>query len=299
MRNCIVRGRRRGKMKDIFDCFLKKKEYLVCVDSDGCAMDTMDSKHILCFGPCLIREWGLEAWQDEIQALWNQINLYTMTRGINRFKGLELALREIDRSWQKIPGLSELSAWTAAAPELSGAGLARYIQEEKPETEILKKTLSWSETVNQMVDRLPRQEKAPFKGAAEGLEELHRWADVAIVSSANEKAIMEEWKEWGLLRHTDIVMSQDAGSKAYCIGRLLGKGYKKEHVLMVGDAPGDRDAAALNGVLYYPILVKKEEASWERLRSQGLRLFVNGSYKGEYQDARLDEFEENLTPSSH
>ena len=59
-------------MKDIFDCFLKKKEYLVCVDSDGCAMDTMDSKHILCFGPCLIREWGLEAWQDEIQALWNQ-----------------------------------------------------------------------------------------------------------------------------------------------------------------------------------------------------------------------------------
>lgn len=286
-------------MRDIFDCFLKKKEYLVCVDSDGCAMDTMDSKHILCFGPCLIREWGLEAWQEEIQALWNQINLYTMTRGINRFKGLELALREIDRSWQRIPGLSELSAWTAGAPELSGAGLARYMEEEGQETEILKKALSWSEAVNQMVDQLPQQEKAPFKGAAEGLEALHRWADVAIVSSANEKAIMEEWKEWGLLRHADIVMSQDAGSKAYCIGRLLGKGYEKERVLMVGDAPGDRDAAALNGVLYYPILVKKEEASWERLRDEGLRFFVNGSYKGEYQDARLDEFEENLTPSPH
>lgn len=286
-------------MRDIFDCFLKKKEYLVCVDSDGCAMDTMDSKHILCFGPCLIREWGLEAWQEEIQALWNEINLYTMTRGINRFKGLELALREIDRNWQRIPGLSELSAWTAGAPELSGAGLARYMEEEGQKTEILKKALSWSEAVNQMVDQLPQQEKAPFKGAAEGLEELHRWADVAIVSSANEKAIMEEWKEWGLLRHADIVMSQDAGSKAYCIGRLLGKGYEKERVLMVGDAPGDRDAAALNGVLYYPILVKKEEASWERLRGEGLRFFVNGSYKGEYQDARLDEFEENLTPSPH
>ena len=24
---------------------MKKKEYLVCVDSDGCAMDTMDVKH--------------------------------------------------------------------------------------------------------------------------------------------------------------------------------------------------------------------------------------------------------------
>ena len=26
--------------------FEKKKEYLICVDSDGCAMDTMDIKHI-------------------------------------------------------------------------------------------------------------------------------------------------------------------------------------------------------------------------------------------------------------
>jgi len=25
--------------------FVKKKEYLLCVDSDGCAMDTMDIKH--------------------------------------------------------------------------------------------------------------------------------------------------------------------------------------------------------------------------------------------------------------
>ena len=29
----------------------KKKEWLVCVDSDGCAMDTMDSKHHQAFCP--------------------------------------------------------------------------------------------------------------------------------------------------------------------------------------------------------------------------------------------------------
>ncbi len=28
-----------------FSAFTPKKEWLVCVDSDGCAMDTMDSKH--------------------------------------------------------------------------------------------------------------------------------------------------------------------------------------------------------------------------------------------------------------
>lgn len=29
--------------------FAKRKDYLVCVDSDGCAMDTMDIKHFKCF----------------------------------------------------------------------------------------------------------------------------------------------------------------------------------------------------------------------------------------------------------
>ena len=35
--------------------FQRRHDYLVCVDSDGCAMDTMDCKHIHCFGPCIIQ----------------------------------------------------------------------------------------------------------------------------------------------------------------------------------------------------------------------------------------------------
>ena len=73
--------------------FVKKKEFLVCVDSDGCAMNTMDVKHIRCFGPCMVEEWGLEKWQSELLESWNQVNLYTLTRGINRFKGLATALK--------------------------------------------------------------------------------------------------------------------------------------------------------------------------------------------------------------
>ena len=64
-------------MTEIFDSFKKKKEYLVCIDSDGCAMDTMDIKHFRCFGPCMIQEWGLGPWRDAIQNRWNAINLYT------------------------------------------------------------------------------------------------------------------------------------------------------------------------------------------------------------------------------
>ena len=40
-----------GRTMSVFDFFEKKRDYLICVDSDGCAMDTMNCKHIHCFGP--------------------------------------------------------------------------------------------------------------------------------------------------------------------------------------------------------------------------------------------------------
>jgi hypothetical protein len=41
----------------IFDHFERKHDFLVCVDSDGCVMDTMNCKHFHCFGPCMVAEW--------------------------------------------------------------------------------------------------------------------------------------------------------------------------------------------------------------------------------------------------
>ena len=107
--------------------YQKKKEYLVCVDSDGCAMDTMDIKHIRCFGPCMVKQWKLEPWQDEILKRWNEINLYTMTRGINRFKGLAMALREIDQKYCRIEDLDTLVKWVDTTQELSNDALKAAI----------------------------------------------------------------------------------------------------------------------------------------------------------------------------
>ena len=47
-------------MMNSLEKFKKKKDFLICIDSDGCAMDTMDIKHIKCFGPCMINQWNLE-----------------------------------------------------------------------------------------------------------------------------------------------------------------------------------------------------------------------------------------------
>ena len=52
-------------------------------------------------------------------------------------------------------------------------------------------------------------------GVAQALEKAHRDADVAIVSSANLGAVLDEWDLYGLLEYTDVVLAQDAGSKAF------------------------------------------------------------------------------------
>jgi phosphoglycolate phosphatase-like HAD superfamily hydrolase len=272
--------------------FKKTHDYLICVDSDGCAMDTMDIKHFRCFGPCMVEEWGLEQWAQPILSRWNDINLYTMTRGINRFKGLALALREIDGKYRRIDGVDELERWVASAPALSNDGVKAAI--EAGGGEVLSKALSWSMKVNEIINALPFDVKKPFGGVLEGLKYAHGLADIAIVSSANLQAVEEEWALCGLLDHVDILLAQNVGSKAFCIQELLKKGYDNDKVLMTGDAPGDLDAAKSNGVLYYPILVRHEKESWAEFRETAVGKLTSGGYSGAYQQEKIEAFLSNL-----
>lgn len=148
--------------------------------------------------------------------------------------------------------------------------------------------------MNESINSLPEEEKVPFKGVREALAFAHDKVDVAIVSSANPDAVLEEWKRFGLLEHTDIVLAQDAGSKAFCIGELLKAGYDKEHVLMCGDAPGDMDAAEQNGVFFYPILVRHEKESWKEFREAAVEKLLDGTYGEDYQQKKTEAFLDNL-----
>lgn len=272
--------------------FVKKKAFLICVDSDGCAMDTMDIKHIRCFGPCMVEEWGLYKWEDSILKRWNDINLYTMTRGINRFKGLAKMLREIHDQYTPIEGIDQFELWVETSDELSNSAIEKALKQN--ENLCMQKALSWSNKVNVSIDQLSQEDKRPFEGVKEALKYAHEYADIAIVSSANAKAVLDEWELYGLLDYVDIVLAQDAGSKAYCIQQLLAKGYDHEHVMMTGDAPGDCQAAMKNGVFYFPILVRKETASWNEFKNVAVKRLVEGTYAGAYQKEKISLFEENL-----
>lgn len=282
-------------MGNVLDDFKKNKDFLICVDSDGCAMDTMDIKHIKCFGPCMIKEWNLEKWKDSILDRWNEINLYTMTRGINRFKGLAIALLEIDSKYKKIDGINEFIRWTNETTELSNEALELEIERNISDNICIKKALEWSRAVNKSINLLKDEEKNPFKGVKEALKKASGFADIAIVSSANRQAVLEEWEKHDLLQYVDIVLTQDVGSKAFCIGNLTEKGYSRDNILMVGDALGDYNAAKLNEVLYYPILVKRENESWTRFYNEIINKFIEKTYKKLYQDEVILEFKENLS----
>lgn len=279
-------------MSNPFSDFSKKKEYLVCIDSDGCAIDSMDIKHIRCFGPCMITEWGLDAHREEILKRWNQVNLYSMTRGINRFKGLAAALEEADRLYAKIEDVQTFVKWTEDSDELSNAALQQAIGETG--SICMKKALNWSREVNKAITELPKEDIRPFEHVQDVIRRLHETCDIAIVSSANYEAVKEEWTRFGLLTYVDVLLAQNAGSKKSCIERLLTYGYAKEHVLMTGDAPGDMDAAQSNGVLYYPILVSHESESWEQLEA-AVEKVKNNTFQGEYQAGLIQQFVDNLT----
>ena len=279
-------------MANDLDIFVPKHDFLICVDSDGCAMDTMDVKHYRCFGPCMVDEWGLEEWREPILRRWNDVNLYTMTRGVNRFKALAICLDEISRQYTPIDDIDSLNLWVETSPELSNGALKQAIAAAP--SPCLEKALSWSIAVNASITALPDEAKLPFPMVKEALAFAHERADVAIVSSANLDAVLAEWQEHGLLQHTDIVLSQNAGSKTFCIGELLKKGYAPDHVLMCGDAPGDRDAAQKNGVFFYPILVRGEKASWEEFIAEGFERLLSGSYAGGYQAKKISQFLKNL-----
>jgi phosphoglycolate phosphatase-like HAD superfamily hydrolase len=279
----------------IFDTFERKHDFLVCVDSDGCVMDTMNCKHFHCFGPCMVTEWGLEAWKDAILERWNVINLFSMTRGINRFKGLAMALGEINAQYTPITGIAALQHWADTAPALSNDAVAKAAAEATdPNAKLVfEKALAWSKAVNAAIVQLDESLKIPYEGAKEGLAAAHAFADVAMVSSANRDAVEEEWGKFGLLEHTDIVLAQDVGSKAACIKEMLKFGYDTSKVVMIGDAPGDCDAAEKNGVHYYPILVNHEKESWQEAIEIAFQKLADGAY-APYGAEKKKAFLENL-----
>lgn len=267
-------------MANVLADFTKKREFFVCLDSDGCVMDTVRLKHCNVFCPELIRSFGLEQYNDYITEAWEEINLHSITRGISRFESVVQIFDRLKNRGVELPGSEDIADWVANSSELSTATLkAEVLRTGSP---ALRKLQQWNTICNRRIQTLePTFE--PFPGVENSLRQLHAVADVAVVSAANESAIASEWNRYGLARHADVIFGQEVGSKANSIAAMLACGYESRKVMMVGDAMGDAQAAAANGVAFVPILPGREAESWRRLQEEALPKLLHGTFRPEYQ----------------
>ncbi|MBI9021048.1 MAG: HAD hydrolase-like protein [Verrucomicrobia bacterium] len=276
----------------------KQNDYFIGFDSDGCVFDTMEVKHKECFCPAFIKHMGCQPVSKAAREVWDFVNLYSKTRGCNRFLALQYA-RDLLRSRKdvqarnfKVPELQELDAWIKRETKLGNPALKAEV--EKTGNEELGKMLAWSVEVNErvadMVFGMP-----PFPFVMDVLKQAQGKADMIVVSQTPLEALTREWEENEMDGYIEMIAGQEHGTKTEHIHFATeGKGYESSKILMVGDAPGDYKAAAENQALYYPIIPGNEEASWERLAKEGLAKFFDGTFAGDYQQMLLEEFDAAL-----
>lgn len=275
--------------------FRVSHSYFVGLDSDGCVFDSMEIKHKECFTPMFIKHWRLQAASKYARRAWEFANLYSKTRGMNRFPVCVRTLKLV-MGWPEaaargieLPDLSPLQAFIDSEYPPSNAGLEAY-RERFPDP-LLDLTTDWSLAVNAAVKDIVFG-VPPFPLVRETLDRVVAEADLAVVSGTPTEALRREWQENSLSHYPQLIAGQELGKKTEHLDAMAGRDhYTPDRRLMIGDAPGDRKAAEATGCLFYPVCPGHEEESWDRLCNEALDKFFDGSYAGAYQAERVREFE--------
>jgi phosphoglycolate phosphatase-like HAD superfamily hydrolase len=274
-----------------------KHKYFVGIDSDGCAFDTMEIKHKECFIPNIIKHWNLQAVSKYAREAAEFVNLYSKWRGINRFPALVMVFdllkerEDVQKRHVQIPEANELRDFIKSGLPLGNPALKKVVENDG--SAVLRTALEWSEAVNaaiaDMVSGIP-----PFPYVRESLEKLSTIADLLVVSATPGEALHKEWSENGIHTYVREIAGQEMGSKKEHLALAAGQKYEPHCILMIGDAPGDLNAAKANNALFYPIMPGEEDASWQRFYEEAAEIFIEGKYAGAYEETLIQEFLKHL-----
>ncbi len=283
--------------------FRPKHEFLVGIDSDGCAFDTMGIKQRECFLPWMISYFSLEPVAQAARECKEFADLFSKTRGANRHKTARRIITELLPSHPmtkaggfEVPQYPHYFAWVDDPKSvLSNDGLKKAIEQaSNPDAKReLELALAWSERVNQAIEETVKG-VPPFAYVRESLKKIQPFADVIVVSATPAEALKREWQEHDIAKYVAIIAGQEMGTKAQQLDCVIKGKYGKNHVLMIGDAPGDMDAARANDALFYPINPGKEAESWKRFGDEAFDKFITGDYAGEYEMKLIAEFDSYL-----
>jgi phosphoglycolate phosphatase-like HAD superfamily hydrolase len=276
---------------------VKKHDYMICVDSDGCAFDAMEIKQKECFAPNFINAYNLQAVSKYARECWEFVNLYSVDRGCNRFIAIIKALdllgkrKEVIARGFKVPDTTGLQEWVKVETKLGNPALIEAV--ERTQDPALKQALDYSIPANVSVEQIVRG-VPPFPLVRESLAKGAEKAEMVVVSATPAEALNREWAEHGLIQYMTVVAGQEVGTKKEQIKVAMSGRYDPNKVIMIGDAMGDLEAASANGVLYYPINPGQEDASWKRFYDQAFDKFIDGTFAGAYQEAIIEEFKTYL-----
>ncbi|MEX1232142.1 MAG: HAD family hydrolase [Planctomycetaceae bacterium] len=275
----------------------KQHDFLVAIDSDGCAFDSMEIKHKECFIPNFIRFMGLQPISKYAREACEFTNLYSKTRGANRFPAYLLALElleqraEVNARSATIPKLQSVRDWVKRETRLS-SGTVRAEADKTQDADLIR-AADWSAAVDAAVKEIVHG-VPPFPGVLESLQKMTGRADLIVCSATPTPALNKEWLEHNIDRYVSAICGQEVGSKGEILAEAQNKGYAKDNILMIGDAPGDMKAAMSVGALFFPINPGHEEKSWERFVSEACDKFFTGQYAGDYEAELIAEFDRYL-----
>jgi phosphoglycolate phosphatase-like HAD superfamily hydrolase len=289
-----------GNPQDKLRAFRPTRAFFVGIDSDGCAFNSMEVKHNDSFSVNLVKHFGLQGLSRQVHQAWDFVNLYSQTRGCNRFKAIvrvcdELrAMPRVKKTGIPVPELPYLKRWIDRETQLGNPRLEEKIAAAQgAEKQELEQVYAWSRAVNQTIEELVH-DLPPFPGVRESLVKLRERADIMVVSATPQEALDREWAEHGIDSYVALIAGQEMGSKTEHLQLAAREKYPSDQILMVGDAPGDFKAARDVGALFYPINPGDEEASWERFLKEGIDRFFGKRYAGAYEAELIAEFDRLL-----
>ena len=288
-----------GAQQALYD-FQPQHEFFVGIDSDGCVFNSMEVKHNDCFSVNLVKHFGLASISRQVHQAWDFVNLYSTTRGTNRFKAILLVcdfLREmplVQNMGVAVPELPHLREWSETETKLGNPALQAAIDNATGERrDELNQVMEWSLGVNESVEEIVYN-LPPFPGVRETLQRLQNKADVIVVSATPDEALQREWAEHEIDNYVAVIAGQEMGTKTEHLTITTKDRYAENHVLMLGDSPGDLKAARDVGALFFPVNPGSEDASWQLFLDEAMEKFFNGQYAGAYETALIDKFQELL-----
>jgi len=269
---------------------------LIGIDSDGCVFDTMEVKQCVHFHPLILRHWDLWAIEAALRAVAEYVNLRSPWRGSNRFvallKTFELLPGHPGTAGVVLPPTGSLRDWIDSGEGLDNTSLAS--RANRLDDAELRRIHAWSLAVNEDI-QAHMAPVPPFPGARETLARLAAVAETLVVSLTPRDALEQEWTHHGLRAYAHAIAGQEAGSKSQQLRQVLAlRPRSPDHVLLIGDAPGDLAAARDTGACFFPILPGDEIQSWHVLSEEGIDRFLEGRYRGAFEEGQIQAFSETL-----